>query len=334
MEIRILPAIRSGPDLLPQRSSLSPRPMSSTDAIEKLRDRNLNLLVPLQLLLQTRSVTQTAERLETSPSAVSKLLQALRRELGDQLLVRSSNKMFLTERAKQLLPAVDRAMAQFQLLFEAHAFEPRHIERIVTLGANDYIQSTLGVALARLLREHAPGVHLVMRPIAKGIPKLLADGVLDLCIGTENLEARGLRVQPLGRERIVCVTHRDNRALPNRLSLAELCACPHVDLTPSGLGLLPAILESQTLNAGQKREVVMTVSSSLALPGLLEGVAAVSMVPRRLMTLPSFAGQLREIELRFASPEYELRMYWHNISHGDAFSRWLRDLVPGLAAQV
>ena len=308
--------------------------MSTADAIDKLRERNLNLLVPLQLLLHSRSVSHTADRLKTSPSAVSKLLQALRRELDDQLLVRSSNKMFLTERAKQLLPAVDRAMAQFQLLFEAHAFEPRKVERVVTLGANDYIQSTLGVALTRSLREHAPGVQLVMRPIAKGIPKLLADGVLDLCVGTENLEARGLRVQPLGREQMVCVTNRKNRSLPERVSLAQLCSYPHIDVTPSGLGLLPAILESQTLNAGQKRDVVMTISSFLALPDLLEGVNALSMVPRRLMALPRFALNLRQIALRFPSPEYELRMYWHNISHGDAFAAWLRDRMSALAASA
>ncbi|RYZ10883.1 MAG: LysR family transcriptional regulator [Comamonadaceae bacterium] len=306
--------------------------MSPTDAIDRLRTRNLNLLVPMQLLLQTRSVSQTAERLHTSPSAVSKLLQSLRQEFDDPLLVRSSNTMFLTERARQLLPALDRVLAQFQLLFESHAFEPRRVERVLTLGANDYVQATLGVALARTLRELAPGVQLVMRPIGKGIPRLLADGALDLCIGTENLESRGLRIQPLAREEIVCVAHRDDRSWTGPLSLATLCGLPHVDVTPSGLGLLPAIFESQAFAVGQKRDVLMTVSSFMALPELLRGLRAVAMVPRRLLALPSFADRVRELELDFAHPTYELRMYWHNINHGDAFSIWLRDRVARLCA--
>ncbi|KPV00216.1 hypothetical protein APR50_00575 [Variovorax paradoxus] len=299
--------------------------MAAANPLDRLRARNLNLLVPLHVLLQTCSVSQAAEQLGTSASAVSKLLQALREELGDQLLVRSSNKMFLTDRARQLRPAVDRAIAQCRQLFDEDAFELAQVERVLVLGANDYIQSTLGVRLARLLRQHAPGVQLLMRPIAKGIPQLLAEGALDLCIGTENLEARGLRAQPLAREQLACITHRENAAAPRQLSLAQLCGCAHIDVSPSGLGLLPAIFERQALNAGQKRNVVMTASSYMALPDLLQGTNAVSMVPRRLLGLASFGERVREIGLRFPSPEFDLRLYWHNITHTDAFAVWLRD---------
>lgn len=307
--------------------------MTANNSLDKLRGRNLNLLVPLHVLLQTRSVSQAAERLGTSASAVSKLLQSLREEIGDQLLVRSSNKMFLTDRARQLRPAVDRAVAQCEQLFESNAFEIRQVERVFVFGANDYIQATLGVQLARSLRQSAPGVQLVMRPIAKGIPQLLAEGSLDLCVGTENLEARGLRVRSLVREPLACITHRDNALATKPMTLAKLCSFAHVDVTPSGLGLLPAIFERQTLNAGQKRQVILTVSSYMALPDLLEDTQAVSMVPRRLLQLPIFSERLREVKLRFPSPEFDLRMYWHNTAHADAFGMWVRERLMGLAKE-
>lgn len=52
--------------------------------------------------------------------------------------------MFLTDRARQLRPAVDRAIAQCRQLFDEDAFELAQVERVLVLGANDYIQSTLG----------------------------------------------------------------------------------------------------------------------------------------------------------------------------------------------
>ncbi|MCZ9342029.1 LysR family transcriptional regulator, partial [Streptomyces sp. TRM76130] len=50
---------------------------------------DLNLLRALDALLQENSVTRAAERLGTSPAAVSRTLARLRRAVGDPLLVRA-----------------------------------------------------------------------------------------------------------------------------------------------------------------------------------------------------------------------------------------------------
>ncbi|WP_328764907.1 LysR family transcriptional regulator [Streptomyces sp. NBC_00272] len=50
---------------------------------------DLNLLRVLDALLQENSVPRAAERLGTSPAAVSRTLARLRRTVGDPLLVRA-----------------------------------------------------------------------------------------------------------------------------------------------------------------------------------------------------------------------------------------------------
>ena len=57
-------------------------------ALSRLGGRHL---VTLHLLLDTQSVTRSAERLCTTPSTVSKTLNQLRDLLGDQLLYRQGN---------------------------------------------------------------------------------------------------------------------------------------------------------------------------------------------------------------------------------------------------
>ena len=61
-----------------------------------------NLAVALDALLAENSVTRAAERLHTSPAAMSRTLGRLRRILQDPLLVRAGQTMVPTPRAQAL----------------------------------------------------------------------------------------------------------------------------------------------------------------------------------------------------------------------------------------
>ena len=74
---------------------------------------DLNLLRPLLALLEERNVTRAAERLHLSQPATSAALARLRRHYDDDLLVRAGRTMQLTPFARDLLPAVSRAVASW-----------------------------------------------------------------------------------------------------------------------------------------------------------------------------------------------------------------------------
>lgn len=71
-------------------------------ALSRLGGRHL---VTLHLLLDTQSVTRSAERLCTTPSTVSKTLDQLRDLLGDQLLYRQGDQLLLTPLPSGSAPA-------------------------------------------------------------------------------------------------------------------------------------------------------------------------------------------------------------------------------------
>ncbi len=72
--------------------------MRSTD----LAKVDLNLLVVLHTLLETRSVTKTAELVGSSQPAISRSLAKLRRLFGDSLMVKAASGMMPTLRAEAM----------------------------------------------------------------------------------------------------------------------------------------------------------------------------------------------------------------------------------------
>ena len=69
---------------------------------------DLNLLIPLEVLLAEGNVTRAAKRLRLSPSAMSRALARLRETTGDPLLVRAGRGLVPTPRALELCDRVSQ----------------------------------------------------------------------------------------------------------------------------------------------------------------------------------------------------------------------------------
>ncbi|WP_076997984.1 LysR family transcriptional regulator [Variovorax sp. KK3] len=309
--------------------------MSTLPSFDVLRRRDLNTLLVLRRLLLSKSVSVTADQLGMSPSSVSKALAQLREDFQDQLLVRSSNKMFLTELAVLLLPQLEELVRHLHSLYEGSAsLDDERNERVFVLGANDYVQATLGIRMAGLLSKSSPTVRLTMRPVATNLVQLLADGFIDLVVVTENLESRGLRSRVLNRERFVCVALAGASARAEPMAFDEFCAHAQADYTPSGNGLLQQLFETRLLDKGVKRNVRTTLSSIVALPGVLQQTDGICIVPERVLQVEAIATHLRVVPLAFELPTFELGMYWHNVTHGDPLARLIRDRLAAMFADA
>jgi DNA-binding transcriptional LysR family regulator len=79
---------------------------------------DLNLLVPLDALLQERSVTRAAQRLGLSKPSVSAALARLRRHFGDELLTRVGNSYELTPLTERLAAHTAQALGSADRVFQ------------------------------------------------------------------------------------------------------------------------------------------------------------------------------------------------------------------------
>lgn len=127
----------------------------------RLRSLDLNLMVPLDVLLAERSVTRAAERLGLGQPTMSAALARLRRHFVDDLLVRAGNRYELTPLATQLRPLVASALSGAERVFASVSeFDPSSAEREFEIVSSDYGVVTVGPALVRIVGELAPGVRL------------------------------------------------------------------------------------------------------------------------------------------------------------------------------
>jgi DNA-binding transcriptional LysR family regulator len=301
--------------------------------LKTLRTHDLNQLTVLQALLATQSVTRAAQQLDLSQPALSKSLERLRRQFDDPLLVRDGNRMRLTPRAQQLLPLLDAALVQLAGVFAASGpFDPGLARGRVRIGANDYVQLVLGGRLLRRVRERAPQLTLDFRPVGMLHPEqLLVDGLVDIVIGPKwpNLS---LRCQSLYRDPFVCLAGADRTDLPATLQVADFSAQAHLDVSPSGIGMLRTMIDRALAEQGGRRDLQGMCSSFMAVPAMLQGTGLLALVPGRIVELFG-PGSVRVLNLGFELPAYEVSLWWHNVTHADTLVGWVREQLADLARE-
>lgn len=243
---------------------------------------DLNLLLPLKVLLEEGNVTRAGQRLNLSQPAMSAALGRLRRRFHDELLVRNGRDYELTAFAIELLPEVQHAVRQMeQALGVADGFDPARSERSFRLMMSDYAIAVLHEPLVSRVNELAPGVRLGIDPMTP--ETRTSDRVLleyDALVAPLGFGFAG-ESRPLWRDRMVCLVDRRNRRLRDGvLTLDDLKVLPHAAAW-FGRGIVTPV-DRVFGELGISRRIEVTLAGWLAIPFVIEGTDLVAVVPERL----------------------------------------------------
>ncbi len=149
-----------------------------------MQPSDLGLLVTLDALLQTGSVTGAAKRVGLSTPAMSHALGRIRERFGDPILVRSGRGMVLTPRAEALKARVHMVITEARKALEPERpLVARELSRTFVVHVTDYVLTVLGFVVDRILHEEAPGVCLRFVPNAPDDAAVLREGGADLAVG-------------------------------------------------------------------------------------------------------------------------------------------------------
>ncbi len=121
---------------------------------------DLNLLLTLQVLLETRSVSVAARELHLTQSAISKALARLRQQLDDPLFLRVSKGIVPTPFAQRLQQPLHDWLETAAGLFLHEDFAPATWKGELSIVAHEYLHATLVPRLLTLLNKEAPGARL------------------------------------------------------------------------------------------------------------------------------------------------------------------------------
>lgn len=290
-----------------------------------LRKLDLNLLKAFAALLDEGSVTRAAARLSLTQPAVSGMLARLREYFDDPLFVRTSHGIVPTVRASELAPLLKRILADIEVMLQPSHFESASAKMSWTVAATDYALQAVLVPFLQALRQQAPGIRVIARPIDDhSVSRQLEQGTLDLALMTPETTPADLRLRNLYQEEYVCVLRAEHPlAAAGQLTLDAFCELDHALVSYSGGGLRGAT-DSALEALGRSRRVALSVPSFLVLVEVLRSSDLVAMVPRRL--LRDMTG-LKVVQAPITVPGFTKSMAWHERTHSDPAQHWLRNLM-------
>jgi DNA-binding transcriptional LysR family regulator len=294
---------------------------------------DLNLFYVLHTVLEERSATAAARRLNVTQSAVSNALSRLRQLFGDPLVVRSARGLVPTPRAERLAPLLDAALSQLRSAVASDAgFDAATTTQRFTLACTDAEAGALLPSLAELFAQRMPCASMGLVPFEQTVPSDgLARGEIDALIGVQQSVPPECRSVPLYTDEIVAVVRKGHpRIRGKRLSLDEYVATPHamIALLPGGreTGIRRAI--DKLLEKHKRRPKI-----ALSLPQFHMVALATSrtdyigQMPRRIAEALSEYLPLRILEPPIAMPKLPFVLIWHERTEKDPGSRLFRRAI-------
>lgn len=305
--------------------------MNAVHTVEALRAINLNALVALLALVETRNVSAAARRAGISQSAMSHALKGLREQLDDPILVRGGSGLVLTARAEALAPLLAASLGDLARTLAAPvAWTPSTARRRFTIETGDYSALLVLPPLLEQLGREAPGIAIDAVP-SDGHTSLesLEARRIDLSIARIDPRGTTLPAQRLLTDSFACLVRRGHPRVGKKLTLSRFLALPHLLISPQGAG--PGVVDTALAERGLSRTIALRVQSFVLAPLVVERSDLVVTAPRRIAELfaDTHALDLHPTPLPISS--FELHLVWHPRLQSDPAHTWLRAQVLAAA---
>ena len=304
---------------------------------------DLNLLIYLDVLLREKNVTRAASQLNITQPAMSNGLKRLRTLFNDPILVRTSDGMVPTERARALGPSIRKILLELEEALQGEEeFNELKSQRVFRIMASDYAASTLIPKLLRALNEVAPNITLdIMTPSDVTFHDVEA-GKIDMAINRFDELPQSFHQKAIWRDSFSCLLNADS-PLVSKFNLNSYLGAKHVWVSKTGFGVGVGMdpkdvqklcwVDEALARLGKKRDIkVFTRNYHVAMQLAYED--------NLIATLPTKAAMLHKndsnytiIKPPFDIPEIELKMIWSPLLHHDASHIWFRQLVIAAAQE-
>ena len=300
----------------------------------------LQLVRVLHTVIAERSVSRAAMRLNSSQPAVSAQLRRLRELTGDALLVRSGAGMTPTAAALELLAPAERLLREADMLFgqreraeRGSGFDPSTATLRYRIAASDYLDPFFLPHLVAHLQRAAPGVQLDLQPLSAEYDyrASLARGEVDLVIGNWLQPPEELHLGRLLSDEVVCLMAADHPLAKARSwTIERYLACQHLAPMPLSPGQ-PGVIDQHLASQGLSRQIAVRSAHFGQLPEMVARSLLVLTTGRLFCSRYLDRLPVRIVRCPVVFPAMAYYQLWHELSHGSAALRWLREQVREVA---
>lgn len=294
-----------------------------------LRGMDLNLLVILRVLLETRHMTRAAGRLNMSQSAVSRALQRLRAMFDDPLLVRTQLGYELSPRAARLRPLLQQTLASVENMIAQPAFTPHASRDVVRFYGPDLEIISFLPRLAAAMEREAPFMQIDIRSEPRDHFELLAAGDVHFTFtgmtpphGDDQYHQAFLTESPF-----VCLMRQGHPLSQAPLSLDAYLAASHGQVVITGR--MPGQIDEALAALGTRRNITLRLASFASIAFFCERTDLIFSLPdiiaRQIAQGRALHYQPMPDALRLRSLRSYL--YWHERDHTNPMCQWVRDIL-------
>ncbi len=300
----------------------------------RLHRLDLNALLVFDALVEHRSVSKAAARLNVGQPALSAALARLREYFGDPLFVRSAGAMLPTELALSLAGPVRELLQQAETIAHTRAsFDPASTARRFSIAVSDYTSTVLMPAVIALLAKEAPRVQLSLRatptPVnAEDQPttEALERRQYDFAVVPAGAHSERHRSEVLMVDDYRCIARIDHPTVRQAIGALQYRTSLHavVELA-EGRG---SMMDTRALQQmGLTRRVGPVVERFNLLGDVVVSTDCIATVPARLAVLLAQRLPLQVLPMPIALPPLTELLQWKASQDADAGCVWLREVL-------
>ncbi|MGN5766184.1 LysR family transcriptional regulator [Acinetobacter calcoaceticus] len=271
---------------------------------------DINLYPLFIAIFEQKSISKAAQLLCISQSAVSHALQRLRSQLGDELFVRSGQKMLPTPYAEQIYQPIQTALLTIQsIAVPQQDFVPDMLHSL-KIAIHDEIEPIIFPQLV----HHFAQLNLDIQFLSSKLDRknMLADlsaQQIDFVIDLVQPYQASLQFENLIEDHFVVCTQQPN------MDLSLYLSSPHIGVSSRRTGIL---LEDIYLNRQQlSRQIFLRCQHyATALQILNHYPDAILTIPQSILKHLHYSKALQIHPLPIELPQINMGMYWHeNVKH-------------------
>ncbi len=305
---------------------------------------DLNLLVYLDTLLRECNVTRAANQLNITQPAMSNGLKRLRSLLNDPILVRTSDGMVPTERAKELQPVIRGVLLTLEETLQPNRdFEAQSSKRVFRIMASDYAASTLAPKLLNRLQTLAPDTTLDIVTPSDVTFHDVENGKVDMAINRFDNLPQSFHQKKIWKDSFSCIVNANNPVLES-YSLDSYLKARHIWVSKTGfgvgVGMDPADVQKlgwvdeALAHFGKHRNIASFTRNYHVAIHLAKEQNLIATLPTKVATIYQHDPDIKIVEPPFPIPPFELDMIWSPLLHRDASHIWLRQQIAEVAEEI
>ena len=288
---------------------------------------DLNLLAALDILVEERSVSRAAEKMNMSQPAMSAALGRLRAYFDDPILGAHGKRMIPTAHALTLQPMLRDVLTSVEALLSVPAaFDPASSQRHFRIGASDYMATIVFNDLIARLQQAAPGVTLEIVPPFDGQMAMLDQGTLDVLLTPVEYCSPDHPTEHLFDESYVVLGCGDNPLLDRPMSEQDFFGTGHV-VVEIGRSNRTSFAETNLRAFGARRRIEVIVASFLVARDLVINTNRLTVMQRRLAVAFSQRMNVRYADMPFAFPIMREMVQFNRTREADTGLRWMIDEI-------